>query len=313
VSGATRVAGVIGYPVAHSLSPALHNAAFAAAGLDWVHVALPVRAGRAAAAVAAMDVLGLRGLSVTMPHKTDVVGAAHRASTTVARLGAANTLVATPNGVLAESTDGAGLLAALAVDHAWSPPGQVAVVLGAGGAARAVTLALADAGAARVVVVARRPEAAATCAALAGRRGQVGTVEVVGEADLVVDATSVGMAGAGLPLQLDPARLAAGQLVVDLVYAPPSTALLVAASAAGATAVNGLGMLLHQAALQFELWTGVPAPIAAMRAALRAPREAQTPAARPAEGRTAEGRLSEGRTAEGRTAEGRPAEGRSQG
>lgn len=267
-SGVTRVAGVIGDPVEHSLSPALHNAAFAAAGLDWVYVAFPVAAGRGAEAVRAASTLHLAGLSVTAPHKTEAAGAVDRLTLAAEALGAVNTVIPTPGGLVGDSTDGAGMLDALAADPGFDPGGRRCVVLGTGGAARAATLALARAGAVSVVVVGRDPAAAAACAALAGAAGRTGPVSAVGDAHLVVDATGAGMRAAA-PFGLGGAgAFAAGQVVLDLVYAPPVTPLLAAAAAAGATVSNGLGMLLHQAARQWSAWTGEPAPLDAMAAAV---------------------------------------------
>jgi len=249
------------------LSPALHNAAFAALGLDWVYVALRVREEDLAGAIGGARALGLAGLSVTMPHKATVAAAMDELSATAARLGAVNTVVRRGSQLFGESTDGAGLLDALRADHGWQPEGRRCVVLGAGGAARAVVLALGEAGAARVSVVARRAGAGRAAAVLAGAVGVVASVDAVADADLVVNATPVGMTGVDLPLGLDPGRLGPGQLVVDLIYSPPSTAMLDAARAAGAAAVNGLGMLIHQAAHQSRLWTGLEPPLAVMSAA----------------------------------------------
>jgi shikimate dehydrogenase len=322
----TRVAAVIGDPVQHSLSPVLHNAAFQAMGLDWVYVAFPVPAGSGVAAVAAMRTFGIGGLSVTMPHKADVAGAVDRLTPVAGRLGVVNTVILTGSGLLGDSTDGPGLIDALREDEGWHADGRRCVVLGTGGAARAVCLALAGAGAAAVVVVGRRPEAAAACATLAGSVGSVGTIAQVDSADLVVNATSVGMGAArvsppggaapllrlvdpgpdvfsdrdfrsdaddgrgghdsrwgarpslgtaegesgvgDLPFDLDPGRFGAGQLVVDLIYAPPLTPLLRAARARGAGTANGIGMLVHQAGRQIQAWTGAAPPLDAMSAAL---------------------------------------------
>jgi shikimate dehydrogenase len=272
LSGRTRLAAVIGDPVRHSLSPALHNAAFAATGLDWAYVAFEVPAGGAAAALDAMRVLGIGGLSVTMPHKAAVAAAVDERSAAAATLDSVNCVVPIGGGRLrGENTDGGGFLDALTADGAFDPAGRRCVVLGAGGAARAVVVALADAGAAEVVVVNRTADRAGVAAALAGARGRVGAADEVAGADLVVNATSLGMTGpsAGF-VPCDPDRLGAGQVVVDLVYEPMETPLLVAARARGAVVHDGLGMLLHQAARAFTLWTGVPAPVAAMDAAARA-------------------------------------------
>ncbi len=269
LSGHTRVAAVIGHPVRHSLSPVIHNAAFAALGLDWAYLAFDVAPGDGEAAVAAVRTLGLGGLSVTMPHKDAAARAVDRCSDAAAALGAVNCIVPGPDGsLLGENTDGAGFLDALAADLGWAPDGRRTVVLGAGGAARAVVLALAGAGAAEVVVVNRTADRAAAAAALAPGVARVGDPAEVADADLVVNATSVGMDGTSSPLA--GGAVGAGQVVVDLIYHPAETPLLADAAAAGATVANGLGMLVHQAAHAFRLWTGEAAPVAAMAAAVRA-------------------------------------------
>ena len=268
IGGATRVAAVIVSPVAHSLSPAIHNAAYESLGIDWAYVAFEVAPGRAADALTAMRALALAGLSVTMPHKHDVAADVDEIAPAARALGAVNCVERTADGrLVGHNTDGDGFVDAL-VAGPGSPAGQRCVVLGAGGAARAVIDALARHGAAEIVVVNRSADRAAEAAALAGVVGRVGTPTDVREANLVVNATSVGMDSTELPL--DPALLRAGQVVADLVYHPLDTALLVVARAAGATPVDGLGMLVHQAARQIEIWTGLDAPADVMRAAAEA-------------------------------------------
>jgi shikimate dehydrogenase len=279
----TVVAGVIGDPVEHSLSPVLHNAALVELGLDWVYVAFPVPAGRGREAVSAMTAFGIRGLSVTMPHKTAAAAACERLSPVAGRLGVANTVTNLGGALVGDSTDGPGFVDSLA-DQGWSPEGKRCLVLGAGGAARAVVMALAEAGASRVEVVARREEQARAAAAFAGPRGAQGTVAAADQADLVVNATPVGMAGmagtagtsgtagavegdGGLPFGLRAEGLGAGQLVADLIYAPATTPLLAVARARGAETCNGLGMLIHQAARQVRMWTGREPPVDVMSAA----------------------------------------------
>jgi shikimate dehydrogenase len=272
------VAGVIGDPVDHSLSPVLHNAAFGALGLDWAYLAFPVPAGQVPAALAGMRALGLDGLSVTMPHKAAVAAGVDRLSPAAARLGAANTVVRRGDLLAGESTDGDGFLAALRDDEGWDPAGRRCVVLGTGGAARAVALALGQAGAAEVAVVGRRPELAEATARLAGAAGRPAGVEAAEAAELVVNATPVGMTGVvamdgqpvppGIPFGIDAGRLSRGQLVVDLIYSPAVTPLLDGARRRGSRTANGLGMLIHQAALQFRLWTGEDPPLEVMSAAV---------------------------------------------
>lgn len=266
ISARTRVAAVIGSPVAHSRSPRIHNAAFAAAGLDWTFAAFEVAPGDAARALDGMRALGLAGLSVTMPHKDAVADAVDERSDDAARLGAVNCVVPVGGGRLrGESTDGLGFVRSLA-DADFDPAGARCCVLGGGGAARAVVLALARAGAGTVTVVNRTAARAQAAAALAAGVGRVAAdVSEAGDHELVVNATSVGMRSHEVPL--DPSVLGAGQVVADLVYEPLETPLLAAARAAGCRTVDGLGMLVHQAALAFELWTGEAAPIEAMRAA----------------------------------------------
>ena len=271
-SAASSVVGVIGDPVRHSLSPRLHNAAFDAMGLDWVSVAFAVPPGRLPEALEGMRALGIVGLSVTMPHKQQAAALVDEPTPLARRLRSVNCVTRGADGRLAgDSTDGQGLLEALRRGADFEPAGRRCLVVGAGGAARAVVAALAEAGAAEVVVVNRSAGRAEEAAALAGAAGRVGTVADIPGADLVVQGTPVGMddtRGTGGEMPFDPELLRRGQLVADLVYRPASTALLEAARARGARTVAGLGMLVHQAALALERWTGAVVPVGAMWAAV---------------------------------------------
>lgn len=265
ITGATRVAAVIGSPVRHSLSPALHNAAFTQLGLDWVYTAFEVSPGEAQAALDAMRTFRLGGLSVTMPHKEAVAGAVDSLDPAAAALRSVNTVVPQTDGSLkGYSTDGAGFVASLAAAGV-VVAGRAVCVLGAGAAARSIIDELSRAGAARVAVVNRTAGAAEEAALLAGAIGVVGGATDVRDAEIVINATSVGMAADDMPC--DPSVLRAGQVVADIVYHPRETALLRAAKAAGAVTVEGLGMLVHQAALQQQLWHGHLPDIAVMVAA----------------------------------------------
>lgn len=274
VSGTTHVAAVIGSPVRHSLSPTIHNAAFAAAGLDWVFLAFEVPAGLSGAALAGMRALGIEGLSVTMPHKAEAWEAVDERTTVADALGAVNCVYRAGDRLVGDNTDAAGFVDALRLDEGIDPAGLRCVVVGAGGAGRAVAWALGRAGAADVAVVNRSRGPAERAAALAGPVGRVGGHTDIGEADLVVNATPLGMGvvvqadGTPEPLPLDPGVLRPGQVVVDLVYEPATTPLVAAARERGAVAVNGLGMLIHQAAHAFQRWTGEAAPLEAMSAAV---------------------------------------------
>ncbi len=268
VSGQTRLAGVIGWPVRHSLSPVIHNAAFAATGLDWIYVALPVRSGTARAAVIGMDALGLEGLSVTMPHKAAVAASLEHLTADAVALGAVNCVFRDGDRIVGDNTDGGGFVDSLG-DDGIDPSGMRCVVVGAGGAARAVVRSLAAAGAAEVAVHARRAEPAAAAAELAGSIGVVGSEAHLASADLIVNATPVGM-GADDALAFDPDRCRQEAVVADLVYHPAVTPLLRQADARGLRTVGGIGMLVHQAARAFTRWTGVAAPVDVMAAAARA-------------------------------------------
>ena len=268
-----RVAAVIGDPARHSRSPAIHNAAFAATGIDCVFTAFEVPAGGGAAALEAMRVLQLAGLSVTMPLKAEVAQAADLRDDEVDVLGAANCILPLDDGRLrAANTDAAGFMAGLRADAGLEPEGLRVALLGAGGAARAVAWGLAAAGAAEVAVINRTPSrarAAADIADAAGQPGQVGRVgslDDIAAADVVVNATSVGM-GAHASMPCAPILLRPGQVAVDLVYEPLETAWLAALRRRGVEAHNGLSMLVYQAAAAFELWTGIEAPVDVMRQA----------------------------------------------
>jgi shikimate dehydrogenase len=265
-----RVAALIGSPVAHSLSPAIHQAAFDAAGDDWIYAAFDVAHGRGADAIAAMRVLGIAGLSVTMPHKHDVAAAVDRLDPAAAALGSVNTVSWDGGDLVGSSTDGAGFVAALAEDGI-DVGGLRVAILGAGGAARSVIDALGRAGVDSIRVV-NRTVASAESASELTSVAAVGTADDIGVADLVINASSVGMgidpsAATADDLPCDAERLQPSQVVVDLVYHPLRTAWLGAAEQAGARTVDGLGMLIHQAALQQLAWLGRLPDVAVMRRA----------------------------------------------
>ena len=260
---ARKLACIIGWPVAESLSPAIHNAAFAALGLDWTYIPLAVRPGAIEEGMGLLRELGVEGANVTMPHKRVVVRLLDRVDDEAAALDAVNTIVREGSILVGHNTDGAGFLAALAEEASFIPAGKSAVVLGAGGAARAVAVALARAGAS-VRVSARRPEQAAEVAALAPGIDAAAWGEEL-KADVVVNATPL---RDGLPLQQ--LGFGPGVLAVDLIYLPPLTDFVRFAREAGAAALDGLGMLVHQAALSFRLWTGVDPPIEVMAEVARA-------------------------------------------
>ena len=271
-----RRLGVLGWPVAHSRSPAMHNAALAELGLhDWRYQRLPVPPERFEETVRALGGAGLHGANVTIPHKQAALALATDASETAREIGAANTLTFADDGaILAENTDAPGLLAALGC----SPRGMRALVLGAGGSARAAVWALRGAGVAGVSVWNRTPARAEQLARELGARA----VERPQPAELLVNCTSVGLAAepsenpvepsaSGHPalnqLQLTFDQVGRYPHVIDLAYRPGGTPLLAAARAHGVHAVDGLDVLAAQGALSLELWTGRRAPHELMRRA----------------------------------------------
>ncbi len=255
--------GVVGWPVAHSRSPAIHNAALAAAGaIGWRYQLLPIPPELFAETVPALAGAGFRGVNVTIPHKAAALSLASEASPRATAIGAANTLVFGPGGrIAADNTDAPALMDALRRPMR----GATALILGAGGSARAALWALIDGGAAAVWVWNRTPERAESlCAELGGE-----PVLAPVPADVLVNCTAVGLDGSGAldGLPIGPEQLSSYGYVVDLVYASAPTGLIAAARQAGIPTVDGLELLVGQGALSFELFTGHPAPREVMRAA----------------------------------------------
>jgi shikimate dehydrogenase len=257
--------GVCGWPVSHSRSPQMHHAALAELGLDWRYQRLPLPPELFAETVPALPRLGFRGINVTIPHKEAALALADRATESARAIGAANTLTFESDGAIhADNTDASGFLAVLPR----SAYGATALVLGAGGTARAVVYALRQAGAAEVRVWNRTGERAQV---LARELGAV-AVDRAEPADIVVNCTSIGLLNPGDTFKALPVRaddLVAGCLVVDMVYRLGGTPLLHAARAAGAEVVDGLEVLVAQGAASLERWTGRTVPDQAMREAVK--------------------------------------------
>lgn len=263
-TAATRLVCLLGNPVSHSLSPQLHSAAFAASGIDAVYVACAVT--DVAAAVAGLDALGALGANVTVPHKRAVWDLVTQRTDEAQHIGAANTLFRADDGSwVADNTDAAGLQRVLTDDIGVTARTAV-VMFGAGGAARAAAVALGRLGA-RLRVEARRAEQAADVQRLAATAG-AGVLAPEQAPDLVINATPLGLHGEHLPDRFR--TLSADQIALDLVYGREPTPFVREARAQGAAAWDGLGMLVAQAGVSFERWTGMQAPIAEMTAAARA-------------------------------------------
>ncbi len=272
-----RLFGVLGDPVDHSLSPAMHNAAFAAAGLPHLYLRYRVPPRSLGAAVAEARALRMGGLNLTVPLKEAVLPLLDELTPEAGRIGAVNTLVfvGERGAVRGDNTDGRGFLAALR-GRTRVRGGRV-VVIGAGGSARALGSALAGAGAGRITIANRTLARGEALAARLGTLGAAATTavplaalargDVLADATLVVNTTPLGLAGARLPVHYSAAPPAC--LFVDLVYGVRPTPFLAAATAARRPTLDGASMLLEQGALAFELWTGRPAPRAAMARALR--------------------------------------------
>jgi shikimate dehydrogenase len=262
LSGRTRLAGIMGWPVAHSLSPRLHGHWLRRHGIDGAYVPLPVLPERLDQALRALPTLGFAGVNLTIPHKAAAVSLVDRLAPAAARIDAVNTVVVEPDGTLTgDNTDGFGFVAALSESGVgWQATAGPAVVLGAGGAARAVTAALLDAGAPEVRLLNRTPERAHALADDLGgpihAAAWAERAEALVDAGLLVNTTSLGMHGQP-PLVLALDALPRTALVTDVVYTPLITTLLAAARARGNPVVDGLGMLLHQARPGFRTWFGV--------------------------------------------------------
>ena len=267
VDSRTEITGILGWPVGHSLSPRMHNAAFGELGLNWAYLPLPVAPGSVATAVAGLAAVGCRGLNVTIPHKQEVIDACSSVSEAVTAIGAANTLVPDGDGGFsAHNTDAEGFIRAIDEAAPIDLSGETVLLLGAGGAARAVVHAVTSRGASVVIANRTRSRAEALGEPIAFDDASIRNA--LDRCRLVVNSTSLGMGGAPLPPELPLDGIGPQHVVNDLVYQPGGTAWLNAAAGRGARTVDGLGMLLHQGAVAFELWTGVPAPIETMRAAL---------------------------------------------
>lgn len=266
---ASRFVGILGWPLEHTLSPVIHNVAFRAVGLDWTYLAFPVPPERLPDAIAGLRALGSAGANVTMPHKQAVIPLLDDISGDARAVGAVNTIERLGDRLIGHNTDVDGFREFVSEEAGVAVKGMSSVVLGAGGAARAIVRALEDLDVGEVSVVARRAEAAEEVASSAApgfaRAAPWERAQALAEASgVIVNCTPLGMRGEDV---LPGASFREGQLVLDLIYQPPTTPLLDNARAAGAVAWGGLGMLVLQAAASFGIWTGQDPPTDVMSAA----------------------------------------------
>lgn len=283
ITGHTRIVGLLGGDVRYSLSLRLHNEAFESLGLDWVYLPLPVRSGediRLVEAIRGMRAMGFVGANVTMPFKESVIPHLDEITPSAARIGAVNTIRIDSTGrLIGGNTDAAGFISDLSANEV-TLPGRPVVILGAGGAARAVAFGLAERQCGPMIIANRTPQRADRLRDELARYFPDQQVTVtpwplradnIDPGALIVNCTPVGMHNVRTPTGADspwPARFTPDQVVVDLVYAPLVTPMLAAARADGARALTGLGMLVQQAALSFAWWTDEAPPVREMRAAL---------------------------------------------
>lgn len=284
INSRTQLVGLFGWPVSHSVSPAMHNAAFRELGLNWRYLPLPVPVDprqRIQEAVLGLRAMGLRGANVTVPHKQAVMPWMDELTSAARAIGAVNTIIVQEDGtLLGDNTDGAGFVADLQAQGV-NLAGKRALVLGAGGSARAVVYGLAEAGCVSVDILNRTVSKAMALAkemgqpfpacTLAGHELPDQIPQVAEQAELIINCTSLGMTPHVESMPWDEETLfSPHQVIYDLIYNPPVTRLLQMAAADGATTIGGLGMLIYQGAIAFSRWTGEDPPVAIMReAALR--------------------------------------------
>jgi len=259
INGQTKIFGILGRPVAHSLSPAMHNAGFRHLGINAVYVAFPVT--DLAQAVAGLRGLAIGGVSVTIPFKEEIIPLLDELDPRAAEIGAVNTVVNREGRLMGFNTDWLGALTALRAKT--SLQGRHVLLLGAGGASRAIAYGILQEGGQVTLTDLNGPRAAAMAKDLGAEAIAADALESC-PADILVNATPVGMAPDVEGIPIAPALLSRFQVVMDIVYQPLQTRLLREVQARGAAVIDGLQMLLHQGAAQFELWTGQPAPVEVM-------------------------------------------------
>jgi len=277
VNGSTRILGILGYPVSHSLSPAMQNVALSASGLNFIYVPFEVAPDGLGAAVTALKALGVAGFNVTIPHKTNVIRFLDELDDSADAAGAVNTVKNISGRLVGYNTDGDGLIRSIASDFQFDVRGARVALIGAGGAARGAVAALCRAGAARIIIANRTQERAQELVSLMSQRfsgTELSAVsdfreleECLANIDIVVNTTSIGM-NCDNAHEVRLTSLPRSAMVYDMVYAPLKTSLLQEADRLGLKSANGLGMLASQGELAFTIWTGVSPPSGLMKSVL---------------------------------------------
>jgi len=283
ITGTTEIYGILGHPVKHTLSPILHNAAFQALGLDGCYLAFDVKPNDLEKGLRGLAALGVKGFNVTIPHKETVITFLDKVAPEAALIGAVNTVVIQQGRLVGHNTDGLGFVRAFCEETGVSLKGKRVMLLGAGGAARAIAFQLAKEGVKSISIINRTLPRARTLVRDLGKKftkvdwmaralsPQVWSLifrhPILHRVDVIINATSIGM-HPNDPSIVPRSFLNEHQAVCDIIYQPTKTRLLSEAEAAGAKTMNGVGMLLHQGVLAFELWTGKKPPSALMRDAL---------------------------------------------
>lgn len=277
ITGRTKIVGVIGDPVEHSCSPPMHNAAFREIGMDYVYVPFRVRPEQLPAAIAGFKALNVAGINITLPHKKVVLPLMDSVSQEAELIGAVNTMVFRSGMVEGHNTDARGFIASLREEGIGNIKGMKVVVLGAGGGAQAVVVGLALEGVERITIVNRTHEKAIQLAEDISGKTNILVEGIslddehlpqhISESHLLVSTITAGM-DLSIPLVIDPGWLHRDLIVCDIVYIPPETNLLRAAAERGLRTVGGMGMLVHQGAISFQLWTGRQPSVKTMRRAL---------------------------------------------
>ena len=276
IDGNTRLVGIIGSPLEHTLSPTLHNAAFDYLGLNWCYIPLPVEQGRLVQGVEGIKALRFTGVNITMPFKTEIIPMLDEVAMFAESVGAVNTILIDKGKLIGYNTDGRGFYTALVRDLGYEIKGRKVLVLGAGGASRSVTVSLALAGCESIVIVNRSQERSIQLSEIIASSAPDIAVSwlspednydiVVAESDVIINATPLTTFNGDLRVPVS--LLNKNQLVCDLNYSLYQPPLLQEAEARGAQVMDGKGMLLYQAAAAFEIWTGLEAPVEVMRVAL---------------------------------------------